>query len=254
MRCWQKWLSNEDAAYNASLMSNPMCRSKGKTCAFTLVELLVVVSILALLIGILVPSLKSARRVSKRVVCGSQLRAVGQALRMYLNDSNDYLPIVSDMPSFEQDSDNPRPSIGSVLAPYVNKAFESTPNSSGGDNELLGKGVEVFHCPSDRPGVTDRGEPNKGKSFFETELSSYAFNVRLQFYRDGEFYFPDAFKTPVKLSEVVRTSRAQRHFGGKVAEEQIWLMRDYIAFHGKAGKPGASNYLYVDGRVGDLER
>ena len=62
------------------------------------------------------------------------------------------------------------------------------------------------------------------------------------------------FERPVKLSEVVRSERAKHFFGGQAAQEEIWLLRDYVAFHGKPGKPGASSYLYVDGRVGDLQR
>ena len=60
-----------------------MRRTKG----FTLVELLVVIAIIALLIAILLPSLARARELSKRTVCGTQLKAVGGAAVMYGNDN-----------------------------------------------------------------------------------------------------------------------------------------------------------------------
>ncbi len=60
-----------------------MRRTKG----FTLVELLVVIAIIALLIAILLPSLARARELSKRTVCGTNLKAVGSASVMYGNDN-----------------------------------------------------------------------------------------------------------------------------------------------------------------------
>ncbi len=60
-----------------------MRRTKG----FTLIELLVVIAIIALLIAILLPSLARARELSKRTVCGTQLKAIGSAAVMYGNDN-----------------------------------------------------------------------------------------------------------------------------------------------------------------------
>ncbi len=60
--------------------------------AFTLVELLVVVSIIALLISILLPSLKKAREQTKATVCLSNLRALGQGLMLYATEYDGRLP------------------------------------------------------------------------------------------------------------------------------------------------------------------
>lgn len=58
--------------------------------AFTLIELLVAVAIIALLTGILLPSLAMARRDGKMAVCLSNLHQLGFATSMYLDDNRDY--------------------------------------------------------------------------------------------------------------------------------------------------------------------
>jgi prepilin-type N-terminal cleavage/methylation domain-containing protein/prepilin-type processing-associated H-X9-DG protein len=57
---------------------------------FTLVELLVVIGIIALLLGILLPSLSKARDSAKKTVCMANLRSLGQCFMVYANDNHGY--------------------------------------------------------------------------------------------------------------------------------------------------------------------
>lgn len=65
--------------------------AKARNNGFTLVELLVVISVIALLLSILLPSLQKAREQSRQVVCGTNLHAIGQAIYVYAHDNDDYL-------------------------------------------------------------------------------------------------------------------------------------------------------------------
>lgn len=55
---------------------------------FTLIELLVVIAIIALLLAILMPALRKAKETAKEISCRSNLRSVGIAILMYLDDND----------------------------------------------------------------------------------------------------------------------------------------------------------------------
>jgi len=101
-----------------------------KRKAFTLVELLVVISIIAMLLAVLLPTLGKAREQARIVVCSSNLRQLGNGLILYAFGNSSKLPLYVD------------PSTGyywmSPIAPYL------ATNLKKGTEVSLG----VAMCPS----------------------------------------------------------------------------------------------------------
>ncbi|AQQ71083.1 type II secretion system protein G [Limihaloglobus sulfuriphilus] len=56
--------------------------------AFTLIELLVVIAVIALLMGILLPTLGRAKIIARRTICQSNLKQISLAFEMYCHDNN----------------------------------------------------------------------------------------------------------------------------------------------------------------------
>ncbi|MDH7601221.1 MAG: prepilin-type N-terminal cleavage/methylation domain-containing protein [Armatimonadota bacterium] len=71
-----------------------MCGFVYRKTAFTIVELLVVVAIIAVLAAILFPVISNVKAAAKRASCANNLSQIGSAYRMYCADWNDYYPSV----------------------------------------------------------------------------------------------------------------------------------------------------------------
>lgn len=74
-------------------------RTRTTTHGFTLIELLVVIAIIAILAGLLLPSLSRSKSKARGIQCLNNQRQLCLAWRMYVEDNNDILPFASEDPS-----------------------------------------------------------------------------------------------------------------------------------------------------------
>ena len=66
---------------------------KNKRTGFTLIELLVVIAIIAILMGILMPTLQLVRKQAQEMICRANLRQYGIAQVVYLDENDNRYPL-----------------------------------------------------------------------------------------------------------------------------------------------------------------
>lgn len=212
---------------------------------FTLVELLVTISIIALLIGILLPAIGQARRTAADTECKARLGQIMLAQQMHATDHGVYTSIWNDDDGWFSES-GPAPSK-TDLAPYLNMSDKTL--ESGTDS--------VLQCPS----VSDEELTEVyDDRFFGERPSSIGFNSAMYF-QQWDFVpsrVPQTSRIIVVAEQAVEPYEGVLTADGIIGQEgsgyPFW---DTISGHNpyrgyRHGSGSGSNVAMADGHVEHL--
>ena len=228
---------------------------------FTLIELLVVIAIIALLVSILLPSLTRAKHLARNVVCASNLRGVSNALNLYAQDNNGWIPCPL-YPSPNDPAGDPStyPFYGDtwnyILSPDHKNTYGWKPN-------ILYCSRENFFCPADKDART------RGVGFYgSTGMGSYGLNDTI-IHGPAGASGPDQGVTTYSYTYQQTTGIAERgaqfRMWAILSPDKIYsagdsvscgLYRNYMVdfslsprHRGNPSKYGSANMLYFDSHV-----
>src|SRR6059058_1791066 len=114
-------------------------------CAFTLVELLVVLAIISILAAMLLPGLAMAKEKARSIFCLNNIKQIGIAMNLYADDHDDFLVPAEYSARRGSSAQEGWPTI------LYNRKY--LPAERSPDHYTVPSGKSVFRCPSGTPKV-----------------------------------------------------------------------------------------------------
>lgn len=138
---------------------------------FSLIELLVVIFIISMLAAMLFPVFAQVREKAKSTQCLSNIKQIGTALFMYMNDSDGYYPVVPIGDNFLNISDSEIYCGHLPLSEDNKEAIKQI--SFRKQIEDYTKNFKIFVCPSDHTIMDKTGAYTPGKRFSSYHYRHY---------------------------------------------------------------------------------
>lgn len=132
------YLEYTDASIQQQAASSMMSKGqKNRSCrgvrAFTLVELLVTIGILAILAAFVLPAIKSIREMSRGVLCTVHIRNASQAISLYVSDFRGYVPFAGREPQVLRNPAGESVLVGGYNGLYLGHWSDLMPEYWSGD-------------------------------------------------------------------------------------------------------------------------